>query len=102
MLLLIATLTVHPERIDTFHGYERLVSKIMERYGGRIERVIELDPDPEDLYHRECHLVSFPDRDALAAYRDDADFKALAEMRASCILATTIRYSTAGEDYHLT
>lgn len=100
MLLLIATLTVHPDRIETFHDFERNAAKIMARHGGRIERAIVLEKDPEDHYYRECHVVSFPDRDALAAYRNDADFKGLAPLRESCILATAIRYGTAGEDYH--
>ncbi len=99
-MLLLATLTVHPDKVAAFHDYERRVARIMERHGGRIERVMVLDPDPEDIYHRECHLVSFPGRTALAAYRDDADFRALAELRTSCILATAIRYGTAGQGYH--
>ena len=100
MIVLLATLTVHPDRVDVFHDFERRAAKIMAKHGGRIERAIVLDQDPEDHYYRECHVVSFPDRAALAAYRDDADFKALASLRESCILATAIRYGTAGEDYH--
>jgi uncharacterized protein (DUF1330 family) len=100
MLLLIATLTVHPDKIDSFHDYERRAAKIMSRHGGRIERAVVLEKDPEDHYYRECHVVSFPGRAALDAYRDDEAFKALAGMRESCVLATAIRYGTAGEDYH--
>lgn len=73
MLLLLATLTVHPDRVDVFHDYERRAAKIMRKHGGRIERVVALEPDPEDRYYREFHLVSFPDGAALAAYRDDAN-----------------------------
>lgn len=100
MILLLATLTVHPDRVDVFHDYERRAAKIMRKHGGRIERVVALEPNPEDRYYREFHLVSFPDRAALAAYRDDAEFRALATMRESCILATAIRYGSAGTDYN--
>jgi|GEM_PF-1515033 len=100
MLILLATLTVHPDKVDTFQDYERRASRIMARHGGRIERAVVLEPDPEDRYYREFHLVTFPDRAALAAYRDDAEFRAVSAMRESCILATAIRYGTAGEDYY--
>lgn len=99
-MILLATLTVHPDRIEAFRDYERLAARIMERHGGRIERVIELAPDPEDFYHRETHLVTFPDADALAAYRSDPDFKALAATREACILATAIRYGEEAAGYH--
>jgi quinol monooxygenase YgiN len=100
MIILIATLTIHPDKVEAFHEYERSVAKIMAKHRGRIERAVVLDPDPEDFYYRECHIVSFPDRDALAAYRNDPDFKALAALRESCILATAIRYGSEGEDFH--
>jgi uncharacterized protein (DUF1330 family) len=99
-MLLVATLTVHPDKIETFHDYERRVAKIMTKHGGRIERVIVLEKDPEDHYYRECHVVSFTDTAALTSYRNDPGFKALAALRESCILATAIRYGSAGEDYH--
>jgi uncharacterized protein (DUF1330 family) len=99
-MILIATLTVHPDKVEVFHDFERRAAKIMEKHGGRFEQVAVLAPDPEDFYYRECHVVSFPDKQALGAYRDDEAFKALASLRESCILATAIRYGTEGEDYH--
>jgi uncharacterized protein (DUF1330 family) len=98
--ILIATLTVHPDRIEAFRAYERKAAAIMERFGGRIERVVALDPDPEDHFHRELHVVSFPDDAAVAAYRNAPDFKALAAEREAAILATAIRYGTEAEGYH--
>ncbi len=99
-MILIATLTVHPDRIEAFRDYERKAARIMERHGGGIERAIELAPDPEDFYHRETHLVTFPDAKSLEAYRNDPDFKALASTREACILATAIRYGEPGPEYH--
>jgi uncharacterized protein (DUF1330 family) len=99
MNILIATLTVHPDRVEAFRAYERKAAKIMERHGGRIERVIALDPDPEDAFYRETHLVSFPDEAALAAYRNDPEFKSLAKEREACILATAIRRGKEAAGY---
>jgi uncharacterized protein (DUF1330 family) len=99
-MILLATLTVHPDRIEAFRDFERKAAKIMERHGGRIERAIELAPDPEDHFYRETHIVTFPDANALAAYRDDAEFKALSSEREACIMATAIRYGEPGRDYH--
>lgn len=98
-MILIATLTIHPDRLDAFFEYERKAARIMERHGGKIEKAIALDPDPEDAFYRETHVVSFPDRTALAAYRSDPEFLALAKLRESCILATAIRYGKATEGY---
>jgi uncharacterized protein (DUF1330 family) len=99
-MILIATLTVHPDRIESFRDYERKAARIMERHGARIEKVIALDPDPEDAFYRETHVVSFPDEAALAAYRNDAEFKSLAAEREICILATAIRCGMNGPEYH--
>jgi uncharacterized protein (DUF1330 family) len=99
-MILIATLTVRPGALDAFRDYERKAAAIMERHGGRIERAVTLRPDPGDGALREVHLVRFPDVAALEAYRDDADFKALAALRESCIGATAIWYGEPGPEYH--
>jgi uncharacterized protein (DUF1330 family) len=98
-MILLATLTVHPDRLEAFFAYERQAARIMERHGGKIEKAIALDPDPEDNFYRETHLVRFPDEAALAAYRSDPEFLALAELRESCILATTIRRGEEAAGY---
>ncbi|HEX2612019.1 MAG TPA: DUF1330 domain-containing protein [Fibrobacteria bacterium] len=99
-MILLATLTVHPDRVEAFREYERKAARIMERHGGRIEKAIALDPDPEDAFYRETHVVSFPDEAALAGYRNDPEFKALAKEREACILATAIRRGKATPGYH--
>ena len=99
-MILIATLTVHPDRVEAFRAYERKAARIMEKHGGRIENAIALDPDPEDAFYRETHIVSFPNEAALAAYRADPEFTALAKEREACILATAIRRGKAGPEYH--
>ncbi len=99
-MILLATLTVHPDRVEAFLAYERKAARIMEKHGGRIEKVIALDPDPEDIFYRETHVVSFPDEAALAAYRNDPEFTALAKEREACILATAIRRGMEAAGYH--
>ena len=99
-MILLATLTVHPDRVGAFRDYERKAARIMERHGGRIEKVIALDPDPEDAFYRETHVVSFPDEASLTAYRNDPEFKALATEREACILATAIRRGKEAPGYH--
>jgi uncharacterized protein (DUF1330 family) len=99
-MILLATLTVHPDRVEAFRAFERKAARIMARHGGKIERVIALDPDPEDIFYRETHLVSFPDEAALAAYRNDPEFLALASEREACILATAIRRGKEAVGYH--
>ena len=99
-MILVATLTVKPGGLTAFRSYERQAAAIMQRHGGRIERTVSLWENQEDDFFREVHLVHFPSPEALAAYRDDADFKALTELRESCIVSTVIRSGEPGPDYH--
>ncbi len=99
-MILVATLTVKPGGLTAFRTYEKKVAAIMQRHGGRIERTVSLWENMEDDFFREVHLVYFPNPEALASYRDDADFKALAELRESCIVSTNIRSGEPGPDYH--
>jgi uncharacterized protein (DUF1330 family) len=99
-MILVATLTVKPGGLNAFRSYERQAAAIMKRHGGRIERTVALWENQEDDFFREVHLVYFPSPEALAAYRDDADFKALTELRESCIVSTVIRSGEPGPDYH--
>jgi uncharacterized protein (DUF1330 family) len=99
-MILVATLMVRPGAENTFRDYERKAAAIMARHGARIERTVTLDPNGEDQFFREIHVVYFPGAQALDAYREDPDFKALAVLRESCIVATEIRYGENGPDYH--
>ena len=99
-MILVATLTVKPGGLTAFRNYEKKAAAIMQRHGGRIERTVSLWENMEDDFFREVHLVYFPSPEALAAYRDDAEFKTLAELRETCIVSTSIRSGEPGPDYH--
>ena len=72
----------------------------MARHGGRIEKAVALDDDRASPHYQETHMVVFPDEAHLNAYRNDPEIKALAPLRESCIVSTTITYGTEGVDYH--
>ncbi len=97
--ILLVTITVRRDQMNAFFAYERKAAGIMARHGGRIEKAIAIDADPATRHYQETHLVVFPDDAHLDAYRNDPDIKALAPLRDSCIVATTITYGTEGEDY---
>jgi uncharacterized protein (DUF1330 family) len=99
-MILVATLTVKPGGLTAFRDYERQAAAIMQRHGARIERTVALWENMEDDFFREVHLVYFPSPEALAAYREDPDFKALTPLRESCIVNTVIRSGEPGPDYH--
>jgi uncharacterized protein (DUF1330 family) len=99
-MILVATLTVKPGALAAFREYEKKAAAIMLRHGGRIERTVSLWENAEDDFFREVHLVHFTSPEALAAYREDPDFTALAELRESCIVATRIHTGEPGPDYH--
>jgi len=99
-MILVATLMVKPGKLTVFRDYERKAAALMQRHGGRIERTVSLWENAEDDFFREVHLVYFPSPEALAAYREDPDFKALTELRKSCIAATRIVTGEPGPDYH--
>jgi uncharacterized protein (DUF1330 family) len=100
-MMLVATLTVKPGKLEQFRDYEGRAARLMERHGGRIERTVALWENNEDDFYREIHVVFFPTPEALAAYREDPDFLALGELRESCIAATTIKSGEPGPNYHL-
>jgi len=52
--------------VDTFEHYESLVLPLLDGHGGRLERRLR---SPDRL--TEVHIVSFPSREAFAAYRED-------------------------------
>lgn len=97
--ILLITITVRRDCINAFFEYERQAAIIMARHGGRIERAIALDTDRYSPHYKEAHVVVFPDDAHLDAYRNDPEIKALAPLRESCIVSTTITYGTEGEDY---
>lgn len=88
-LVLLVELTVRADALDDFHAYERAAALVMNRHGGRIERVVLVEHDVAGE-HREVHVVTFPDEAAFAGYRQDPASAALQPRRAACVLQTRI------------
>lgn len=98
-MTLVAILTVLNAARERFHDYERQAARIMARYGGAIERTVVIDSAADADTFREVHLVTFRDPESFAAYRDDAELKALASTRAECIVSTEILLGRDGPSY---
>lgn len=89
VLTLVVALHVDPARLDEFERFETRASRIMSRYGGRIERRLRFaETDPEAPH--EVHLVTFPSAEAFSRYRADPELADLSELRARAVRRTTI------------
>ena len=92
-ITLVALLYLHPGSDDAFGRFESAASRIMARYGGRIERRIRIAPTERSADERspdEIHVVRFPDEASFASYRADPELRGLGELRASAIRETVI------------
>ena len=102
---LVALLYLHPGRGADFERFESAASRIMARYGGRIESRIRPANEgsassaamlsPPD----EVHVVRFPDADSFARYRADPELQALADLRAAAIRETVIWQGVDGPPF---
>ena len=88
-------LTIREGMMREFEAFEREVKPILERYGGRFERVIRLGDD-QDV--DEVHWVSFDSAESLHLYLISPESKKLAEKRKRIIEKTTV-YSGHEIDY---
>lgn len=90
-LVLIAALYVHPGREADFQRYEATAARVMQRYGGRIVRVIRTsDVGRGDAQPFEIHIVTFPGQRELDDYRVDPELARLTELRQTSIARTEI------------
>ncbi len=89
-LVLVVTLEVRRGAAAEFHSYETSAASIMATHGGRIERVIEVETDPESDTFRQVHIVSFPGSESFDAYRRDPRIASLAPLRHLAIAHTQI------------
>ncbi len=93
--ILVASLWIRAGAVAEFEAFERRVAAIQAKHGARIERAIRVtgsaanEADPFEV-----HVVSFPSAQALAAYREDSDLTALAELRATIFTRTTFVVGT--------
>lgn len=89
-LILVVLLEVRRESAVAFSQYETSAIAIMARHRGRIERVIEVENQPQDASFRHVHLVRFEDAAAFDSYRHDPELLSLAPLRQVAILSTQI------------
>jgi hypothetical protein len=74
--------------VVAFDAYEREVLPLLARHAGVLERRLRHVRD--DGGWLEIHVVSFPDADALGAYRADPDRQRAQELVAGLKLKTTL------------
>ena len=87
------TLVVHlyldPDRRTEYESYEAAASRIMARYGGRIERRIGVRADGKETPD-EIHVVTFPSAISFAEYARDSESESLCAQRERVIRRTMI------------
>jgi len=85
---LVVSVWLKGDDVAGFEAFERAAAEVMAQHGGRIEHVARRTADGDGPF--EVHVVTFPSERALADYRDDARFKALAPLRERVIARTEI------------
>ncbi|MFO0547496.1 MAG: hypothetical protein U0271_03855 [Polyangiaceae bacterium] len=99
-MLLVATIHVRREALETFKIFEFEAARIMEKHGGRLERAVVLR-GRHDEPHRELHIVYFPSPDAYEAYRVSPELATFMHLRETSVLKTEIQYGEDEPDYHV-
>lgn len=97
-MMMLVTLTVRRDELESFRLFEDEAARIMAKHGGALERSIVL-PTPPDQPHREVHVVSFPSEAAYAAYRANPELAAFLAHREKSVLKTEVVVGEAGPRY---
>jgi uncharacterized protein (DUF1330 family) len=96
----VVALFVQPGREVEFHEYEAVAARVMQRYGGGIERVIRTgEASRGDSQPYEVHIVTFPGQRELDDYRADPELARLMPLRQASILRTEIVIGVDAEPY---
>ena len=98
-MTLVVILSVRSEAVDTFRSFEQQAARVMAKYGGAIERTVVIAPARPGEVLKEIHIVTFPNEQALEAYRNDSDLKQLAHLREAVVVQTEILVGEDGPDY---
>lgn len=90
-LILVVSLWLKNETVAAFEDYERQAAKLLEKYGGRIERAVRIKKRANKKNGPfEIHIVSFPNEQKFADYKTDSETRKLAETRNEIIARTEI------------
>lgn len=97
-MLMVVTLTVRRDALDSFRTFEHEAARIMQKHGGALERAVVLRTKPEEP-HKEVHVVSFPSADAYEAYRVSPELAAFMHLREVSVTKTEIAMGDPGPVY---
>jgi uncharacterized protein (DUF1330 family) len=100
-LEVVVSLWIHPGRAAEFEVYEHKAARIMQRYGGVVQKVVRIGnavPSSKEQPF-EVHVLGFPSLDAFHSYRADPELAGLAAERSAAILRTDILLGEAGPTY---
>ena len=95
----VVSLWIRPGSTAEFEAYERKAARIMQKYGGSIEKVIRIGQEGWSENPFEIHVVSFPDQEKFTAYRADPEVSSMASEREAVILKTIVVTGTRGPSY---
>jgi len=88
---LTALLYLNEGQVAQFHEYEHRIKPILEKYGGRFEKVIRPTQVLGDLpLPDEIHWLSFPSETDFQQYRADVDLAELAHLRSASVQKTVV------------
>ena len=98
-MTLVVILTVRSEAVDKFRIFEQQAARVMAKHGGAIERTVVIAPARPGEVLKEIHIVTFPNAQALGAYREDSDLKQVAHLRDEAVVQTEMFVGEDGPDY---
>ena len=100
-LEVVVSLWVHPDRVAEFEAYEHKAARVMQRYGGAIQKVVRVSHADPSLNGQpfEVHVLGFPSSEAFHAYRADSELVGLAGERSAVIARTEVLLGEAGPNY---
>jgi uncharacterized protein (DUF1330 family) len=98
-VVLVVRLFIRPGREVAFREFEIEAARVMQRYGGRIDRVIRASRQEKTLLPHEIHILSFPSLERFEAYREDQHLAKLESLRQSAIARTEVTMGEEGEPY---
>ena len=89
--ILIVSLWLKSDDVSAFEAYERRAARLLEKYSGRIERIVRVRKQTvEKDAPFEIHIVSFPNENKFADYLADSERGELADLRDRIIARTEI------------
>ena len=98
-MTLVAILTVRKDAIEKFRAFEKHAAGVMKEHGGCIERTIVVAPEGLPDVIKEIHVLTFPDAEAFARYRNDKRLAELAHLRDESVIHTELLAGDDGPSY---